>query len=118
MAVARAGWWNGVNILVHDPLHALERILPPTQRERDLYHNDRIVHSSNIAQSVPRAIRVAQLLDQKRWLRWLRESKWLYDEMSETRQHRSALFTETNTYSAGLPASRFAALAAASQPAH
>ncbi|MGY6587778.1 MAG: class I SAM-dependent methyltransferase [Wenzhouxiangella sp.] len=35
---ALSGWWNGVNILVHDPEHCLPRTLPPlTPGARDLH---------------------------------------------------------------------------------
>jgi hypothetical protein len=108
LAAARAGWWNGVNILVHDPHRTLQRTYPPSERSRLLFENDRIVHSANIAESAPRAIRVGQLLAERRWLTWLRESKWLYDEISEKQQQRAAPFADTNTYSASLPESRYA----------
>jgi len=116
LAAARAGWWNGVNIIVHDPQGALQRTYPPSERSRVLFENDRIVHSANIAESAPRAIRVGQLLAERKWLRWLRESKWLYDEIGEKRQQRTAPFADTNTYSASLPESRHAPRATGATP--
>jgi predicted O-methyltransferase YrrM len=60
LASARAGWWNGVNVLVHDPLDRLPRRFPPTLRDRSLFFNDHEVHS---ARSADYAVGALKLLD-------------------------------------------------------
>jgi Methyltransferase domain len=55
----RDGYWDGVNILVHDPENELEAIYPPTSTERTRYVNDHIVHSSPIAEAAPEALHFA-----------------------------------------------------------
>jgi hypothetical protein len=60
LASARAGWWNGVNVLVHDPLDRLPRRFPPTLRDRSLFFNDHEVHSARYADY---AVGALKLLD-------------------------------------------------------
>jgi len=50
---ARAGWWNGINVIVRDTDHTLERIYPPVDQSRELYLNDHIVHSARAADLAP-----------------------------------------------------------------
>jgi len=44
------GWWNGVNILIHDPDKSLPRNLPPVSHDRDRYFNDHLIHASRYAE--------------------------------------------------------------------
>jgi len=112
LAAARDGWWNGVNVLVRDAAGSVERSVPETERDRKLFEDDRITHSAAVARFAPRAMRLTQLLDEGRLLRWLRESHWLLDDLRASRAERTGLFPETNTYSAHLPSNRFAELRA------
>jgi hypothetical protein len=58
LSAARAGWWNGVNLLVRDPDNRLSTHLPPTLRNRTLYENDSYVHSSRYAALLPEYLKV------------------------------------------------------------
>jgi predicted O-methyltransferase YrrM len=42
---ARAGWWNGVHVLVHDPDDLVEGLLPPVVAEKNQFFSDHEVHS-------------------------------------------------------------------------
>jgi hypothetical protein len=53
---ARKGFWNGVNIIVHDPEDLLDREYPDVIRTRSLYENDHIVHSSKFGVLAPYAV--------------------------------------------------------------
>jgi hypothetical protein len=55
---ASRGWWNGVNILVRDPLGVLTPMYPPTIRSRDLYENEHIVHSSKFGYFAPEGVSI------------------------------------------------------------
>ncbi|MEY3050375.1 MAG: hypothetical protein RLY31_160 [Bacteroidota bacterium] len=57
-SAARAGWWNGVNLLVRDPDNRLSTHYPPTLRNRTLYENDSYVHSSRYAALLPEYLKV------------------------------------------------------------
>ncbi len=46
---AEHGWWNGLNIILKDPESILAPMYPPTQRNRTLFFNDHIIHSSRHA---------------------------------------------------------------------
>ena len=50
---ATMGWWNGANVIVHDPDNELEPFLPPTYRSRKLYENEHEVHASKFPGLVP-----------------------------------------------------------------
>jgi predicted O-methyltransferase YrrM len=45
ISVAKEGWWDGINILIHDPENKLERKYPPTQRVRIKFENEHMIHA-------------------------------------------------------------------------
>jgi hypothetical protein len=53
---ARASWWNGVNVIVHDPDNALDPMYPPTSRDRTLHENEHIVHAARRGFLAPEAV--------------------------------------------------------------
>ncbi len=53
---ASAGWWNGANVIVHDPDSTLERIYPAVKEKRDCYYNDHTVHVAKYASLAPRLL--------------------------------------------------------------
>ena len=53
LVTARAGWWNGVNVLVRDPSRSLPRTHPPVDPSRQRYFNDHIVHAARYAELAP-----------------------------------------------------------------
>lgn len=61
-ARARAGWWNGVNVMVRDPEGILPYQEPPTIRDRTLYENDHLVHSARMAPLAPESVRFTDAL--------------------------------------------------------
>jgi len=109
-AEARSGWWNGVNILVRDPKCAIERSYPPTERNRTLFENDRILHSSKIAEHAVHALRVASALDKYDLLEFGKAMVKLWKEMNRTRKSREDLFSSMNTFTSDLPKSRYGKL--------
>jgi Methyltransferase domain len=66
---ARDGWWDGVNILVHDQAQVLPALYPATRRNRLLFENDHFVHASRVGAVAPQALDGASLLFQGKWLR-------------------------------------------------
>jgi len=109
-ADARSGWWNGVNILARDPGHTVERSYPPTERNRSLFEDDRIIHSSKVAHHAVQAIRVASALDRYDAVGFGKALVKLWKEMWATRNNRRDLFSSMNTFTSDLPKSRFAKL--------
>lgn len=59
---ARAGWWNGVNVICRDDQREWPRKLPRTGSGRTLYENDHLVHSMRYAEAAPEALRFASSL--------------------------------------------------------
>lgn len=107
---ARSGWWNGVNILARDPKHAIERSYPPTERNRTLFENDRIIHSAKTAHHAVHALRVASALDRYDLLEFGKSMVKLWKEMKSTRKNRRDLFSSMNTFTSDLPKSRYGKL--------
>lgn len=40
----KKGWWDGVNIIMYDPAHSLNRIFPQTRQAKHLYFQDHNIH--------------------------------------------------------------------------
>jgi cephalosporin hydroxylase len=59
LSEARRGWWNGVNILARDLSNNLPQQLPITDRSRQLYENEHLLHSMRYADVAPDALRFA-----------------------------------------------------------
>jgi hypothetical protein len=97
---ARAGWWDGVNILVHDPEDRLERRFPPTERSRDLFLQEHELHSERNAALALDALNVANAL-RKPW----KVPRALARLALAVRSHegRGERYAHLNTYSEALP---------------
>jgi hypothetical protein len=88
LAAARAGWWNGVNVLVRDPGRSLERSYPPVDASRERYFNDHWVHPARYAELAPALLRILGRLP--------------------AGGRFSGRYPGTNTYSEALPSRRIA----------
>lgn len=115
-AAARAGWWNGVNVITRDPGGTLTRTYPPTFRNRNLFENEHFVHAANVAPQVVQAVRVAQMLDAADWRGLAKAIFRLYRDLRSTRGQRRGLYRSLNTYSDTLPASRYCDASGADAP--
>src|SRR5262249_55450034 len=104
---ARKGWWNGINILAKDPTDILDRIYPPTLRDRTLYENEHEFHPAKYGFLAPEAVSfVSAFLD----LRFLSVVKQIAKIVTKTRHANRDLlgrFPSMNTFSEGLPPKRF-----------
>lgn len=50
---ARQGWWDGVNILIHDPENKLPVKYPETERNRALFENEHTIHAARYGALAP-----------------------------------------------------------------
>lgn len=107
LAEAKKGWWNGVNILVRDPFNHIQPMFPPTLRQRDLYENEHITHSSAFSHLLPQAVRLLQTLDSNSIPAMIRQLLKLKRNLRESKRQGGVLFPSMNTFSADLPHSRF-----------
>lgn len=106
LATARAGWWNGVNIIVRDPQRVLARHLPPTDRDRSLFENEHIVHSSKHASLAPEVVTATSALLN---VQLVEAAKRLFQAVVKLRRVSNTPpgeFTSFNTFSSDLPARR------------
>ena len=106
-ADARAGWWNGVNIIARDSGREVVRTYPSTERSRALFENEHFVHAANVAPHVVQAVRVAQTLDGNDWRGFAKAILKLYRDLRSTRSERRELYRSLNTFSDTLPKSGY-----------
>jgi hypothetical protein len=59
---ARNGWWDGINVIIKDPLNELNIMYPPTTRDKTLYFNDQVVHSEKASLCAPYLVRAISAL--------------------------------------------------------
>jgi predicted O-methyltransferase YrrM len=105
--MARAGWWNGVNIIVRDPLNILSTEYPPTVRNRDLYVNEHIVHADRYGALAPEAIALSRAIIDLRPLNILRALARLWKAKSRLHSELRGDYSSMNTFGSDLPNSRF-----------
>jgi len=105
--VARNGWWDGVNIIVRDKYKELSPLYPETERNRTLYENEHIVHSSNLADLSPRAISLLHYLYQGAFVKFIVNSLKTFLVLQKNKSKYSNKFENTNTYSRNLTASNY-----------
>lgn len=99
---ALEGWWNGLNILVHDPDHILKRELPETG-SRDLYYDSHEVFRHEFAGiAYPIMKGLSDVLDGKQEIGKVLDMAKLY-----RRENSQAIYKHRNTYSSHLPDYRF-----------
>ena len=106
LAGAENGWLNGVNVIVHDPAHRVDRTLPPVSEDRTLYFNDWLVHRLALAELAPEALALAHAVvdgaDTKAETAALKAAYAPFAATADTR------LRDRNTYSQGLTPGRLA----------
>jgi hypothetical protein len=108
LAEARGGWWDGVHLIVHDPVEAFTSLTPPTP-ENNRFIRD---HSVHIVRDAAVASEAAMVLESLRYpwhfpKAFVRYIRSLTRSWAETRRR----YRNFNTDSLGLP-SRLAELRA------
>jgi hypothetical protein len=104
---ARAGWWNGVNVIVHDPEGRLERSLPPVDESRRILFNDHLVHSSAAAATSSRAVEIVAQFSRGRIDKAaVAIAKYAHERRSVPDALRGR-YVNVNTFSERLPRSKF-----------
>lgn len=110
LAQAKAGWWNGVNVLVHDPAGLVTRSFPPTERSRTLYENEHVVHASPLGHCAPEAVELVAALASLNPIRIARALVRLRRSLARAPRPGQSVYPSANTYSAQLPAERLASI--------
>lgn len=102
---AREGWWDGINIMIHDPEDKLERKYPPTQRVRIKFENEHMIHAMQSEVLAPYTHYMFQSLFTFRFMHFARafvmyrrKKKMYY----KTKMLPKGKFINSNTYSDGL----------------
>lgn len=96
------GWWNGLNVIVHDPDHTLRREYPETG-PRDIYYDSHEVFRHEFAGIGYEIMKgVSDVLDGKAEIEQL-----LREAETYRRENEEVVFKHRNTYSSHLPKFRF-----------
>ena len=110
-AVHEAGWLNGVQILLRDPDGDLPDMVPPTAPlERTLYLNEWLAHRLRLAELAPEALTLADAVCSEDNGAEAITREALLEKHKTLRNIIDDRHPDRNTYSRGLPASRFAGL--------
>lgn len=104
---ARQGWWNGINIIVRDKKNKLSFMYPPTERSRQLYENEHIVHSSQLAEFAPNAINILNYLYNKNFLIFILYGLKMSFKINQNKNIKNR-YKSMNTYSEDLQKDNFA----------
>lgn len=106
-AVARRGWWNGINILARDVDNVLPTTFPPTERSRDVFVRENELHALKSAEAVWNSAIFAQYLLELNLYR-ASAQVWRYCSLaSKMKGEWSKRYRFANTYSADLPTARY-----------
>ena len=93
------GWWNGINILVHDSYNTLPLIKIRTFEPRILFYNDHQIHSSRYADCAPEALTVTHVLKPLRPLKLIYRLINLYKKIKRSDPLFHGKFRHFNTWS-------------------
>lgn len=104
---ARKGWWNGVNVIVHDPQGELHRMVPETMRERTLYENEHLVHSAQYGFLALDAVACFQSVISFKLWRALKGLVRMGIKARHVDRHLLGCYESMNTFSEGLPMGQF-----------
>lgn len=96
---ARKGWWNGVNIIVHDPNNILNVMLPETHRDRQLYENEHIVHSAKYGELAPEAVSFLQSVLSLRLISAMKQVAKIFPKLLNNSAKYRDRYLSMNTYS-------------------
>lgn len=103
VALARKGWWNGVNMIAYDPTGILEPIYPPTQRSRELYENEHLVLAASRPNLAPEATLFFSHLLDGRFVNAARTLAHLWRKSRDQKGELAGRYPAMNTDSRDLP---------------
>ena len=106
-AIARKGWWDGINILVRDSSNQLPVSYPPTERSRRLFENENDLQAMRTAEIAPQAALMIQSILELNLFRFAVNGVRFAKEAWTSKGMWMKRFRVANTYSKDLPRSRY-----------
>ena len=104
---ARAGWWNGVNVIVHDPTSRLERTCPPTLKSRRMFENDHLTQSGKLGVLAPELTTLLSAISAGKIRVAARQLGKVIVTARRIPEDLRGDFVAVNTWSRDLPSARF-----------
>ena len=96
---AAEGWWNGINVLVHDTFNTLPVRRIKNFEPKNLFYNDHLIHSSRYADCAPEAITVTHVLKPFRPLKLIHRLINLYKKVKRSDPQYQGKYRHLNTWS-------------------
>ena len=96
------GWWNGINILVHDPYGILPCTFPPTSSDKILFYNQHLNDSSKFPEAIPLALGIMNVLKPLRLLKLINRLRILKKAVDNSEKEHIGDFPRRNTFSKNL----------------
>jgi predicted O-methyltransferase YrrM len=102
---AKEGWWDGINIIMHDTENKLETKYPPTQRIRIKFENEHMIHATQASVLAPfshymlQSLLTFRLVDFAKAVVMYKRCKKAYYKSGILPKGK---FINSNTYSEGL----------------
>lgn len=105
--MARRGWWNGVNIIVHDHDNALERVYPPVPNSRKMFENEHFIQSARLGMIAPELTMLVSAMSACNLRKTARQFAKLLVNARRVPEGMRGDYVAVNTWSKNLPRSRF-----------
>lgn len=104
--LARNGWWNGLNVIVHDPQDELQKMYPPTLRSRLVFENEHLTHASAYPTLVKDFVFAGQALMKLDILRFLKTIASILKNKKQSEMLYPSLYASMNTFSQNIVGER------------
>jgi hypothetical protein len=104
--VSILNWWNGINVMVNDPENMITPLYPPTERERILFENDHLLHSSKYPEALPPAASLVNAIKPFRPLKLIYRVIQLRKTISQIPSRFIGKYDRRNTFSENLESVR------------
>lgn len=100
------GWWNGVNIIVHDSNKELVREYPKTIRSRKLFEADQHIHAAKFPEAAVLGTKLAKAYNSF-WLSGILGFNFLLIKEFISKKKKKPSYFKLNTFSHNLTKSQF-----------
>jgi hypothetical protein len=105
-AVPLNNWWNGVNVMVKDSYNQLIPMYPPIERDRILFENDHLLHSSKYPEALPSAANLTNVIKPFRLLKLIYRIFQLHKTIHKLPSRFIGKYERLNTFSENLESIR------------
>lgn len=99
-------WWNGVNVIVKDCENQITPMYPPTERDRILFENDHLLHSSKYPEALPAMANLTNVIKPFHLLKLMYRIFQLHKTIHQLPSRFIGKYERINTFSENLESIR------------